>query len=140
MWAWRKDRRTSSTEWTVQTVHGHGQRSSGFDNRCGPAVLTTVPRLLNDKWQYFQCMVLGKLDVYTQKTEAGPLPNSTYKSQPSLAWCGSVDWEPKGHRFDSQSGHMPGLRARSPVGGVWEATTHRCFSPSLSPSLPFSLK
>ena len=37
-------------------------------------------------------------------------------------WCGSVDWvptcEPKGLRFDSQSGHMPGLRARSPVGGV----------------------
>ena len=21
-------------------------------------------------------------------------------------------------------GHMPGLQARSPVGGVWEATTH----------------
>ena len=28
---------------------------------------------------------------------------------------------------------MPGLRARSPVGGVREATTHWCFSPSLSP-------
>ena len=43
-------------------------------------------------------------------------------------WCGSVDWalacESKGHRFDSQSGHMPGLWARSPVEGIQEATTH----------------
>ena len=65
-------------------------------------------------------------------------------------WCGSVDWvlacESKGWQFDSQSGHMPGWQARSPVGGVQEATNrcislaHRCFSPSLSPSLPLSLK
>ena len=37
-------------------------------------------------------------------------------------WCGSVDWvlacEPKCCWFDSQSGHMPGLWARSPVGHV----------------------
>ena len=26
--------------------------------------------------------------------------------------------------FDSQSGHMPGLQASTPVGGVGEATTH----------------
>ena len=62
----------------------------------------------------------------------------------SPGWCGSVDWvlacESKGHWFYSQAGHMPGLQARSPVGGVWEATTHWCFSPSLSSSLPFSLK
>ena len=32
--------------------------------------------------------------------------------------------EPKGHRFDSQSGHMPGLQARFPVGNAREATTH----------------
>ena len=46
----------------------------------------------------------------------------------SPGWCGSVDgaWtcEPKGHQFDSQSGHMPGLQARSPGGGTREATTH----------------
>ena len=62
----------------------------------------------------------------------------------SPGWCGSVDWvpacEPKGHWFDSQSGHMPGLWARSPVGGAREATTHWCFSLSLSLSLPLSLK
>ena len=35
-------------------------------------------------------------------------------------------------------GHMPGLWARSPVGGAQEATTQWCFSSSLSPSLPLS--
>ena len=38
------------------------------------------------------------------------------------SWCGSVDsvpaCEPEGRRFDSQSGHMPGLWAGSPVGGT----------------------
>ena len=32
--------------------------------------------------------------------------------------------EPKGCWFDSQSGHMPEFQARSPVGGVREATIH----------------
>ena len=53
-------------------------------------------------------------------------------------WCGSVGWalacELKGHWFDSWSGHIPGSRA-----SVQEAT-NQCFSPSLAPSLPFSLK
>ena len=65
------------------------------------------------------------------------------KSGIDPGWYTSVDWvpvcEPKGYWFDSQSGHMPGLRARSPVGGTWEVTTHWCFSPSLSHSLPFYL-
>ena len=30
--------------------------------------------------------------------------------------------KPEGRQFDSQSGHMPGSWARSPVGGVREAT------------------
>ena len=55
-------------------------------------------------------------------------------------WCGSVGWVPacelKGHKFNSQSGHMSGLWARFPVGGAWEATS-RCFSPSFSLSPPF---
>ena len=58
--------------------------------------------------------------------------------------CGSVDWvlawEPKCRQLNSQSGHIPWLQARSPVGGTQEATTHWCFSPSLFPSLPLSLK
>ena len=45
-----------------------------------------------------------------------------------------------------RSGPMPGLQARSLVWGLWEATdrcfslAHWCLSPSLSPSLPLSLK
>ena len=39
-------------------------------------------------------------------------------------WCGSVDWvpacKPKKHQFNSQSGHMLGFRAKSPVGGMRE--------------------
>ena len=46
----------------------------------------------------------------------------------------------KGRQFNSLSGHMPGLRARSPRGCVWEATIHWCFSPCLYPSLSLSLK
>ena len=42
--------------------------------------------------------------------------------------CGSVDGVPargpNGCRLDSQSGHRPGLQARSVVGGVREAATH----------------
>ena len=59
-------------------------------------------------------------------------------------WCGSVDWvpacEPKGRWFNSQSEHMPGLWARSPVSGAWEATTHWHIGVSLSlfvPPFPF---
>ena len=64
------------------------------------------------------------------------------KVWPWLVWLSGLSaglWT-KGLRFDSQSGHMPGLWARSPVGGTWEAMTHWCFSPSLSPSLLLSLK
>ena len=45
--------------------------------------------------------------------------------------CGSVGWalphKPKDRWFNSQSGHTPGLWARSLVGGVWEETD-QCFS------------
>ena len=59
-------------------------------------------------------------------------------------WCSSVDWvpacKPQGHWFNSQSGHMPGLWARSPVARAQGAATHWCFSPSLSLCLPLSLR
>ena len=67
----------------------------------------------------------------------------------SPGWCGSVDgvqaWESKGRWFepdwfDYQSGHVPGLPAGPQWGAMQEATTHRCFSPSLSPSFPLFLK
>ena len=57
----------------------------------------------------------------------------------SPGWCGSVDWvlvvNQRVASLIPSIGHIPGLQARSPVGGAHEATTHRCFSPSLS--LPF---
>ena len=60
--------------------------------------------------------------------------------QPWLLWFSglSVACELKAHQFDSRSGHMPGVWARSPVGSLQEAA-NRCFSPSVSPSHPLSL-
>ena len=64
------------------------------------------------------------------------LLNKEYKD--SLGWCGSGDWapacEPKGHQFNSQSGHMPVLWARSPVGGMQEATNIDISLPLFLPS------
>ena len=58
--------------------------------------------------------------------------------QPWLVWLSglSAGCEPRGRRFNSQLGHMPGFWARSTVVGAREATTHRCFFPCLCPSLP----
>ena len=66
------------------------------------------------------------------------------RSEGIAKWgCGSVGWsiilQTKSHWFDSQSGHMPGLWARSPVGGMQEANDW-CFSSSLSLSISISLK
>ena len=60
----------------------------------------------------------------------------------NLALAGVAQWiecwaaKPKGDQFNSQSGHLHRLQARSPVGGTWEATTHPSMSLSLSCSLP----
>ena len=37
-------------------------------------------------------------------------------------WIEQPAWEPEGCSLDSQSGHMAGLWARCPDGGMWEAT------------------
>ena len=59
----------------------------------------------------FKTLVTGMLN---ELTEYG---NSIKKTQEDHGWYGSVDsvlpHEPKGRQFDSQSGHMPGLWARS---------------------------
>ena len=53
-------------------------------------------------------------------------------------WRSLVDWaqayQPKGHQFNSQLGHIPELLARSPVGGEQEATN--IVSPFSFPSSP----
>ena len=80
----------------------------------------------------------GDADLETTLEKPLGLLTAFKKVQPWLVWLSgsSAGCEPKGRQFNSQSGHMPGLLARSPVGGTREATTHWCFSPSLSPSLP----
>ena len=50
----------------------------------------------------------------------------------SPGWCGSLDWvpacKPKGHWFNSQSGHMPGLWARLPGAGHKGEKRENCYS------------
>ena len=51
--------------------------------------------------------------------------------------CGSVDWasfcKVKGHWFDSQSGHTPGLQVQSPLGACMRKQP---INVSLPPFLP----
>ena len=69
-------------------------------------------------WVYCHTNCFQKLDIYS-------LDKSKYETRCLV----TAQWrvlvcEPTGCWFDSQSGHMPGLQARSPDGGVQEATTH----------------
>ena len=71
-----------------------------------------------------------RLQVYKATREAQPRAQSRWVQviniqqlhSPPTSWCGSVDWapacEPKVCWFNSHSGHMPGLQARSPSGSV----------------------
>ena len=61
-----------------------------------------------------------------------------FKKNIGWALAGVAQWIECGLQVDSQSGHMPGLRARSSVEATWEATTHWCFL-SLSFSIPSPL-
>ena len=100
-------------------------------------------------WAIFICLLNLAVSLFCfcvlGRTAVTPCLSSVAycrKGNCSPGWCGSVDWvlacEAKGHWFNSQPGHMPGLQSKSPLGGAWVATTHWCFSPSLSPSLPLS--
>ena len=116
-------------------------QAHGFHNKFSLLVITSramvwetlgnYPLAKNFSLYFHKCIVLLVLRFFLYKKFFCP------------GWCSSGDWarvsEPKGRQFDSQSGHMPGLWARSPAWGTQEATT-RCFSPSLSPFLPLSLK
>ena len=81
-------------------------------------------------------------NVLTHKYSERRIPVQTrwvqiHNSQQMPWLCGSVDWapacEPKGRQFDSQSGHVPGLWSRSPIGGIREATTLLMFLSLPSP-------
>ena len=67
-----------------------------------------------------------------------------YLEQIHFALAGVAQWielqtEAKGRQFNSQSGHMSGLQARSPVGGVQEATNQSISCTSVFLFLSFSL-
>ena len=58
---------------------------------------------------------------------------------------GPMSHKPKCYQFNSWPGHMPGLQIQSLVRACMRQPLsvpllYRCFSPSLSPSLPFFLK
>ena len=64
----------------------------------------------------------------TQKKDLHRLKVKVWKKIFQAALAGVAQWiEPglrtKGLPFNFQSGHMPGLRVRSPVGGTQEAIT-----------------
>ena len=108
-----------------------------------------MPIIIHDRLFIIECLWKCHYSIWDVKATTAKLTNTqdclwvtNYYYCPG--WCGSVDWlrscEPRGRWLHSQPGHMPGLWARSPAGGVWEASTHWCFSPSLSLSLPLCLK
>ena len=86
--------------------------------------------------------ILQFLIQILNRTQAQETPvSSSRETRESPGWCSSVDWvqvcEPKDYQSGSQSEHKPGLCARSPVGGMQEATTQWCFLLFL---FPLSLK
>ena len=91
----------------------------------------------------FEYLVCNRGSIYTREN----INFILLKIKRGPGGCSSVDWvpacKPKGHQFDSQSGHMPGLLARSPAGDMWEVTdwsmSHTLMFLSLSFSLPSPL-
>ena len=118
------------------------QKVCGFDPQSGHIFRLVVPSPVRERVGGSQSKFLSPVNVYLILCLFLSLPLSL-KSINSLAvvaqWidCGPVNqscW------FNSQSGHMLGWQARSSARGMREAATHWCFSPSLSPSLPLSVK
>ena len=64
------------------------------------------------------CALLVGMQIGAATMERGRSYLRNLKVEPWLAQILSVGCEPKGHWFDFQSGHMPGLSAMSPVGGA----------------------
>ena len=80
----------------------------------------------------------GRGDPGVLLLHGGEVKRKKMRTQLWLVWLSGLQTE-KDCCFDSQSGHMPGLWVRYLVRGAQEADDG-CFSPSLSPSLPLSLK
>ena len=90
-------------------------------------IKSSQPVLNNNTFPFFQWSELT-------------LRNDTWALAGVAQWIERPPTNHRIYRFDSQSGSMPGLQARSPVGGAQEATTHWFFLPSLSCSLLLCLE
>ena len=66
-------------------------------------------------WYYYPGTSVPKLNLFQKTVQA-------LAGVAQWIECGPTN--PKGHQFDSQSEHIPGLQAMSPIGGAQEATTH----------------
>ena len=87
--------------------------------------------LMHCWWECRQVQPLESSMEFPQKTKNGTACPGSWGSVDSVSAC-----KTKGHWFDSQSGHMPGLWARSPVECTWKATTHDVFLPLFLPPFP----
>ena len=83
------------------------------------------------------------VSLWNCSSELSSLDTNTINSLLKLgtALAGVAQWIehwPANQKVDGSIPTLPGLWVRSPVGDLWEATSHWCFSPSLSFSLPLS--
>ena len=101
-------------------------------------VLITIILMSNDVEHLFHvaigllCTFFGELPIHVLCL----FQNLNYSCP---GWCGSVGWmlvwDPKGLWFDSQSGHVPGLRGSGRLLGTFERQPHIDVSLPLFPSL-----
>ena len=62
-----------------------------------------------------------KIDVSLSLSQ---INNKNFKNYVLAVVAQWIECWPANHWLGSQSGHMPGLQAKSPVGGAGDATTH----------------
>ena len=124
---------------------GTPQRSEGLSTlqssrRRTPALLYTCtmpnPR---EAWP----SAFPSVKILSVGSQIKHLPQYYKKPEPWLVWLSGLSaslWTNGSLIQFPVRARVPGLQAEGgAAGGTWEATTHWCFSPSHSPSLPISL-
>ena len=117
--------------------------------RTAPPRLTTHPPATKEVYALTSdaaCNLFGVWDRATlQPMEPPNQDNNLFfrkNKQPWLVWLSGLSaWlRTKGLPVPLPVRAHAWVAARSPAGGVWEATTHWCFSPCLPPCFPLCLK
>ena len=117
--------------------------------RTAPPSLTTHPPATKEVYALTSdaaCNLFGVWDRATlQPMEPPNQDNNLFfrkNKQPWLVWLSglSARLRTKGLPVPFPVRTHAWVAARSPAGGVWDATTHWCFSPCLPPCFPLSLK